>query len=69
MKIYEQVDRTGDILRYTWILSGWKWLKGYGCKGCYVTSTKEEAEKIMRIYNLVMGSNSTQVKGSIYEAK
>ncbi len=48
MKLYEQADKTGDKVTYSWLLEApynmrgrlvdWKWVKGVGGKGCYVTN-------------------------------
>jgi hypothetical protein len=69
MRIQEQVDRTGDNLTYSWLLeapytmrnklSGWKWLKGHGCKGCYVTNDKELAIHTAGQYKCRIISNGT----------
>lgn len=51
MTIYEQADRpTSDRVLYSWMLSraygtrremerwGWKWIRGAGCRGVFVTN-------------------------------
>jgi hypothetical protein len=49
MTIYEQADRTGETVRYSWMVSrgyatrgemdrlGWKWISGRP-RGCFVTN-------------------------------
>jgi hypothetical protein len=47
MKLYEQADKTGDNVTYSWLLEApykmrkeldaWKWIKGVGGRGCFVT--------------------------------
>lgn len=57
LRMYEQVDRTGDNLTYSWIfdapyrrwkkvmdkLPAWKWVRGAGCPGSFVTTEKKAA--------------------------
>lgn len=64
MKLYEQADRTGDKVTYSWMLDapykmrkellseGWKWIKGVGCRGSFVTNELITALDTARKYKL-----------------
>lgn len=61
IRLYEQVDKTGELFTYSWILDGvsgragsvrrslvgmgWKFVRGYGCRGCYVTKDYATAKQ------------------------
>lgn len=58
-KIYEQCDRTGDRLRYSWLYSagygrrgelqplGWRWVRGVGCRGTWVTNDPAPVRQLL----------------------
>lgn len=69
MQMHEQADVTGTNVTYSWLLDapyavrndlhGWKWLKGAGCKGCYVTNDSEIALRTAVKFKLNIKSNGT----------
>lgn len=60
MKIYEQKDGN----KYSWLLQapysmrkdftphGWKWIRGAGCKGCYVTNDYALAKQTQQMFRI-----------------
>lgn len=69
MRMTEQADVTGTKVTYSWLLDapyamrkqldGWKWIKGAGCKGCYVTNDSDLALKTASRFKLSIKSNGT----------
>jgi hypothetical protein len=69
MRMTEQADKTGEKITYSWLLEalyaqrkqllGWKWIRGAGCKGCYVTNDSALALRTAKRWGLNIGSNST----------
>ncbi len=70
MIMWEQVDKTGERLTYSWMWEapynykykaeqeGWKWVRGKP-RGCYVTNSKEVAERTRLFYGCKIRSNGT----------
>jgi hypothetical protein len=73
MRLYEQADRTGNHITYSWILDAgkqyakclgdWRWVRGK--PGCFVTSDKQLAQDTARQFNLAVMSNGSALKNSI----
>lgn len=67
LKILVQVDPPKTISfildgmpkRKSVINLGWKWIKGAGCRGCYVTNDKQLAETTAKKINVNFESNGT----------
>ncbi len=67
MKIYEQVDKTGDLFSYSWIfdapykmrkeLHEWTWIRGR--PGSFVTNNYALAQTTAGMYKLKIDSNGT----------
>ena len=72
LKMYEQVDRTGDNFTYSWIVdglkgtagnkkamtaNGWKWLAGK--PGSFVTNNEDVAKELLAKSDIVATSNGT----------
>ena len=67
MRLYEQADRTGNYITYSWIfdagkqyakyLVNWKWVRGK--PGCFVTNDKQVAQDTARLFNLAIQSNGS----------
>jgi hypothetical protein len=68
-RIYEQADKTGEKVTYSWIWDapynykntaesyGWKWIKGR--PGCYVTNNRDAAIRTASDYGISIISNGT----------
>lgn len=72
MKIYEQADKTGDRITFSWILDGvakraakrlgpaWKWTRGPGRgRGVFVTNDPEAAAAAQHAHGCPLESNGT----------
>jgi hypothetical protein len=70
MRMYEQADRGApNSYVYSWILEapysmrkklvGWRWTKGYGCRGSFVTKDINVAKETAIGYGLIITTNST----------
>lgn len=67
IRLYEQADRTGDNITYSWILDAgkqfakclvdWKWVRGK--PGCFVTNDKKLAQDTARLFELDVISNGS----------
>ena len=77
IRIWEQADRTGDKVRYSWLLSGvsyhtrkrmeelgWKWIRGIGCKGVYSTSDADTAKTTADHNDISIMSNGTHAQSN-----
>ncbi len=69
LQMFEQADTGRNGFIYSWILdapyamrsrlSGWKWLRGAGCRGCYVTNDEQLASNTAKLAKLVIRTNNT----------
>lgn len=70
IRLCEQADTAKEGFCYSWMLDGipytqrnqlpdWKWIKGVGSRGCFVTNNETTAQNIISKFSLVVTSNGS----------